>query len=335
MSNHIRANAWLLVLTLLICAVIYPAVLLGIGSTIFHDRAQGSFILGPDGQPIGSRLIAQPFTGEEFLQPRPSAASYNGAASAASNWGASNYLLRERVARQLGPIVKYASGPKQGQLVARDFETWFQQDRVGGKPGIVAEWARLHPVIAANWVKADSLNADYVAAWQKGHSTEVAAWMKDHPSASEPRPEELAVPFFVSYAAAHPGTFPGIVDLASNGKSEKHIEPQKTGSDIQGIFFELWRQEHRDADLALVPADMVMASGSGLDPHITLKNALYQLDRVATKWAEKTKRNPAEIRKEIEILFRENATAPLAGLAGDELVNVLEVNVKLRDRYGG
>lgn len=335
MSKHIRANIWLLVLTLLICAVIYPAVLLGIGSAIFHDRAQGSFIVGRDGQPIGSRLIAQPFTGEEFLQPRPSAAAYNGAASAASNWGASNYLLRERVARQLGPIVKYATGPKHGQLVAPDIEAWFNRDRIGGKPGIVEKWAKLHPVIAANWVRSDSLNADYVAAWQKGHSTDVAAWLKDHPSVSEPRPEDLAIPFFISYATAHPGTFPGIVEVTSNGKSEKHIEPLKTGTDIQGIFFDLWRQDHPDADLALVPADMVMASGSGLDPHITLKNALYQLDRAALKWAEKTRRNPAEIRKEIETLFRENAAAPLAGLAGDDLVNVLEMNVKLKERYGG
>jgi len=28
----------------------------------------------------------------------------------------------------------------------------------------------------------------------------------------------------------------------------------------------VWRQEHADADLEEVPADMVMASGSGLDP---------------------------------------------------------------------
>ena len=45
-----------------------------------------------------------------------------------------------------------------------------------------------------------------------------------------------------------------------------------------------------------VPGDMVTTSGSGLDPHITLENAEYQLDRVASKWAADTKRDPAEVR---------------------------------------
>lgn len=334
MLGHLRANLWLLVLTLVICSIIYPAALLGIGNVFFHDRAEGSFVLGPDGKPIGSRLIAQPFAGEEFLQPRPSAASFNGAASAATNWGASNYLLRERVARQLGPIMKYASGPKKGQLAAPDIEAWFQQDRLGSKPGIVGEWARTHPVIAANWVKADSLNADYVTSWQKSHQSEVAAWEKENPNTA-PKPEDLAVPFFVSYAAAHPGTFPSIVESQANGKSEKRVEPVKTGTDIQGIFFDLWRQEHPEIELQAVPADMVMASGSGLDPHITLKNALYQLDRIAPKWAERTKRDPAQVRKEIDTLLRESTSAPLGGLVGDQLVNVLEINLALKERFGG
>lgn len=95
----------------------------------------------------------------------------------------------------------------------------------------------------------------------------------------------------------------------------------------------MWRQEHAEAELEDVPADMVMASGSGLDPHITLKNALYQLDRVTAKWAEETKRDPAPVKQEIEQLLREKAEAPLGGLVGVELVNVLEVNIALTNHF--
>jgi K+-transporting ATPase ATPase C chain len=58
------------------------------------------------------------------------------------------------------------------------------------------------------------------------------------------------------------------------------------------------------------------------------------LDRVASKWAIDLNRNPNEIRQEIQQLLQKNAYAPLAGLAGDKLVNVLEINLKLQQRYG-
>src|SRR5579875_3431839 len=80
-----------------------------------------------------------------------------------------------------------------------------------------------------------------------------------------------------------------------------------------------------------VPADLVMASGSGLDPHITLKNAYYQLDRVTDAWTKKTGKKPQEIRTIIEKILNEKASAPLGGLAGVPLVNALEVNLVLRN----
>ena len=339
MRSHLRANLWLLALTVLLVCVIYPGVLLVIGQTVFRSRANGSLILDQAGKPIGSRLIAQPFTGDEYFQPRPSAVSYNAAASGASNWGANNYLLRDRVARQLGPIVKYQSGAKTGRLVGPDIETWFQQDRFNGSPGIVAQWAQAHPTLAQNWVKADPANGAYVAAWRSKHPEEVARWIKENPDNPEPKAEDLAVVFFTSFAHEHPGTFPVAVEekkgeqKTAAGTTGEQIEPVKEGSDIQSVFFDMWRQEHPKADLEPVPADMVMASGSGLDPHITLKNALYQLDRVAAKWAAETKQDPAAIRKDIETLLRKKSEAPLGGLVGVDLVNVLEINLALIEQY--
>jgi K+-transporting ATPase ATPase C chain len=342
MMRHLRANVFLIVSTLVLCAVIYPAVLWAIGQTVFPNQAQGRLV-DREGRPttsekeaVGSLLIAQPFTGEEYFQPRPSANSYNAAASGASNWGANNYLLRDRVARQLGPIVKYRSGPKKGRLVGPDIESWFQQDRLAGKPGLVAQWAQAHPVLAANWVKADRLNSDFVTEWQRRHPAEAAQWLRENPATPEPKPEDLAVPFFLSFSKAHPGAFPGAVEHRTpDGKTVKVIEPVGTGTDIQGVFFDLWRADHPDVELAAVPADMVMASGSGLDPDITLDNALYQLDRVAAQWAAKTRRDQTQVRGEIEALLREKAAAPLGGLAGARLVNVLEANLALRKRFGG
>ena len=55
----------------------------------------------------------------------------------------------------------------------------------------------------------------------------------------------------------------------------------------------MWLQEHPEADLKDVPGDLVTTSASGFDPHISLQNAEYQLDRVAAKWAADLKRDPA------------------------------------------
>jgi K+-transporting ATPase ATPase C chain len=96
----------------------------------------------------------------------------------------------------------------------------------------------------------------------------------------------------------------------------------------------MWRTDHADAPLQDLPGDMLTTSGSGLDPHITLQNAEYQLDRVASKWASDTKRDAAGVRTEIEKLLQDKSFAPFNGLAGEKLINVLEVNLELRNRYG-
>lgn len=335
MLRHVTKSLLLVAFTVVICCIVYPLVVWAIAQTIFPEQANGSLLRGPDGSVVGSRLIAQPFTKDEYFQPRPSAASYDASASASSTLAPSNYLLRARVAGILGPIVKYRGGPKTGQLVGPDVEAWFQQDHFQGSPHVVAQWADAHNAVAQAWVKADPTHAAYVDAWTKAHPTEVAQWIKDNPATPEPAAADLAVIFFDSFAADHPGEFPAAVEHeAADGKTESAVEPVKEGTDIQSAFFDMWRQEHPDADLDDVPADMVTASGSGLDPHITLDNALYQLDRVATSWAKDVKRDPAQVRREIQSLLEQQATAPFGGLVGTKMVNVLEVNLGLRQRYG-
>jgi K+-transporting ATPase ATPase C chain len=335
MSRYISKSVLLLTFTVVICCGIYPLLLWAIGQSVFPFQANGSMLTGPDGKIVGSKLIAQPFTKDEYFQPRPSAASFNAAASASSSLASSNYALRYRVASMLGPIVKYKSGPKTGQLVGPDIEAWFQQDKYAGNPHIVAQWADAHNSAAQAWVNGDPSHAAYVDTWAKAHPAIVAQWVKDNPATAAPKAPDLAVVFFEDFSKENPGKFPGsVTKTGADGKPQTTIEAVKEGTDIQSAFFDMWRDEHAGAELEDVPGDMVTTSGSGLDPHITLQNAQYQLDRVAAKWAANTKADAAKVRQEIDQILQQNASAPFGGLAGEKMVNVLEVNLQLRQRYG-
>ncbi len=335
MMKYISKSVLLLAVAVVICCIIYPLALLAVGQAVFPFQATGSLLKGPDGSVVGSKLIAQPFTKDEYFQPRPSAASYDASASASSALASSNYALRDRVARSIGPIVNYKSGPKAGKPVAPDVEIWFQKDIYGGNPHIVAQWADAHNSLAQAWVTGDPTHGPYVESWSKAHPAIVAQFIKDNPGTPEPKAADLAVVFFKDFSAAHPGQFPSVVTKpGADGKPVTTIEPVKEGSDIQSTFFAMWRDDHPDEELQDVPGDLVTASASGLDPHITLQNAEFQLDRVASKWAADTKRDPAAVRQEIQQILLNNASAPFGGLAGEKMVNVLEVNLKLRTQYG-
>jgi len=337
MPRYLSKSLLLLAFAVVICCIIYPATLLATGQIIFPFQANGSILKGKDGKVLGSKLIAQPFTKDEYFWPRPSAAGagYDASASSSSALAPSNYALRNRVAQMLGPIATYRGGAKAGQAVGPDIEAWFQKDVFQDNPHIVAQWATLHNSVAQAWISADPSHGPYVDEWAKAHPSVVAQFIKDNPGTPKPQAADLAIVFFQSFSVEHPGTFPSSVTTTdAKGQSTTTVQPVKTGSDIQSNFFDMWRQDHPDVALEDVPGDYVTTSASGLDPDITMQNAEYQLGRVSAKWADDLKRNPAEVRTEIEAMLAKNEKAPLGGLAGEKLVNVLALNLELHDRYG-
>jgi K+-transporting ATPase ATPase C chain len=52
------------------------------------------------------------------------------------------------------------------------------------------------------------------------------------------------------------------------------------------------------------------------------------------KWATDTKRNPAQVRTEIDEILQTDAFAPLDGLVGEKMIKVLQVNLEFTRRYG-
>lgn len=318
--KYILNSLLLLAFSVVICCVLYPLALWIVGQAFFHFQANGSMLFDSNNKLIGSSLIAQPFTKDEYFHPRPSAASYNAAASSSSSLAPSNYALRDRVARSLAQIVTYKTGPKAGKSIAPDIEQWFREDTFQGKPHIVAQWASLHNSLAQAWVNADPANEAFINRWTKENQPLVDQFIKDNPSLPNPKAADLAVLFFQNFSQTHPGEFP-----STKGVNSESIIPS--------LFFDMWLQEHPiiAVDLVHVPADMVTTSASGLDPHISLENAKFQLDRVAGKWASYLNRDPHEVKAEIEQMLEDNAYAPFAGLAGEKHVNVLKINLALHN----
>ena len=209
--THLRANLWLLFLTVVICCTLYPLAVWVVGQVLFHNQVQGSLV-DKEGNPtsdpdkaVGSTMIAQQFNSAWFFQPRPSAASYNAAASGGSNYGASNPKLRGRVAQLLGTISRYSDAYKKAHPVPAadpmqaptdpnpqdDIKAWFHQ-------------------------QTDPIQ-DYVLQWAKDHPDVVAAWKKDHPdspktlgaddAAKALTSDDLGVYFTSSYGKEHADTW--------------------------------------------------------------------------------------------------------------------------------
>jgi K+-transporting ATPase ATPase C chain len=109
-------------------------------------------------------------------------------------------------------------------------------------------------------------------------------------------------------------------DPLSSGGSNLGPTSQKLMDTIKANV-DQYRQDNGLPAGALVPVDAVTASGSGLDPHISLQNAQFQIPRVAKERGVSEEVVRAEVTKATD--------HPLLGLGGDPGVNVLRVNLAL------
>jgi potassium-transporting ATPase KdpC subunit len=84
--------------TTILLGVLYPLLITALAQVLFKDKANGQ-ILTRNGEAVGSRIIAQPFTSAKYFHPRPSNAGngYDAANSGGTNLGPSNQKLIDRV----------------------------------------------------------------------------------------------------------------------------------------------------------------------------------------------------------------------------------------------
>jgi potassium-transporting ATPase KdpC subunit len=155
MLTQLRPAITLTVLFTLLTGLAYPLAMTGVAQGLFPAAANGSLVLQGD-TVIGSSLLAQAFTGPEYLHPRPSASGRNAAGTGASNLG-----------------------PTSAALIADVTERRAAWEALNGQPApidaVTASGSGLDPHISP---EAALAQADRIAAARGADATAVRALIK-------------------------------------------------------------------------------------------------------------------------------------------------------------
>ena len=109
-------------------------------------------------------------------------------------------------------------------------------------------------------------------------------------------------------------------DASNSGGSNLAPSSAKLLGQVQTRIEQVRRENKLSADTP-IPADLVLASASGLDPHISVDAALLQDPRVA--------RERKITLLDIERMIQQHTQHPLLGIWGKERVPVLNLNIAL------
>ena len=300
-SNFVRQH-WAALRALLVLTVItgiaYPLFIWLVAQLPgLHDRAEGS-IITVNGKPVGSRLIGQLFTDTDgnalpqYFQSRPSAAGngYDPLSTSASNLGPESTVDTPADLAQLAAGNAPADAGFKASLLTL---VCSRSAAVGKLEGVDGS----RPFCTGDGVGAVlSVIGPRDSRGNVIHPTRVV-------SVNEPC-ETTPAPFLSTYEGVR-------VECAKYGEdySIGQIVP------IRGAA---------PANPA-VPADAVTASGSGLDPHISVAYADLQIARVA--------KARGISQDQVREVVRDNQDGRVLGFIGETRVNVLELNIELDQKY--
>lgn len=154
-SQNLKTSAVLFIMLAVITGVIYPLAVSMTGQILLPWQAHGSLFYDTEGNVSGSQLIGQPFSGEKYFWPRPSATSehpYNALASSGSNLGPTNKKL-------LGDILNETEEMKKANNADNIPSDLVMSSASGLDPHISIESAKLQ---AARIAKARSIDVEAV-----------------------------------------------------------------------------------------------------------------------------------------------------------------------------
>ncbi len=117
------------------------------------------------------------------------------------------------------------------------------------------------------------------------------------------------------------GDYSGVASGSNNYAPSNPELEKRIAADVEEFLKENPTVKKED-----IPSDIVTASGSGLDPHISYEAAEVQVDRVV--------KNTGLSEEKVNALIEENREKKLLGVFGEDKVNVVTLNLDLANEIG-